>query len=45
MATEPGTRETISIETRTVFSLPYFVARDEGYFEDEGLRVSFVPRD
>lgn len=46
MATEPGTRETISIETSgTVFSLPYFVARDEGYFEDEGLRVAFVQRD
>jgi NitT/TauT family transport system substrate-binding protein len=46
MATEPGTRETISIETSsTVFSLPYFVARDEGYFEDEGLHVSFVARD
>jgi NitT/TauT family transport system substrate-binding protein len=40
------TPESISIETSgTVFSLPYFVARDEGYFTEEGLDVSFVQRD
>lgn len=46
MAAEPGTLFPISIETSgTVFSLPYFVARDEGYFTEEGLDVTFVPRD
>ena len=24
------------------YSLPWFVARDEGYFKDEGLDVEFV---
>ena len=24
------------------YSLPWFVARDEGYFEDEGLDVEFI---
>jgi NitT/TauT family transport system substrate-binding protein len=44
MASE-ATPESISIETSgTVFSLPYFVARDEGYFAEEGLDVSFVQR-
>jgi NitT/TauT family transport system substrate-binding protein len=39
------TPEPISIETSgTVFSLPYFVARDEGYFTEAGLDVSFVQR-
>jgi NitT/TauT family transport system substrate-binding protein len=43
---EQGTLKSISIETSgVVFSLPYFVARDEGYFVEEGLDVSFVPRD
>jgi NitT/TauT family transport system substrate-binding protein len=46
MATEPGTLAPISIETSgTVFSLPYFVARDLGYFAEEGLDVTFVARD
>ena len=26
----------------TVFSLPYYVARDQGYFADEGLDIEFV---
>jgi NitT/TauT family transport system substrate-binding protein len=46
MATEQETLRPISIETSgTVFSLPYFVARDEGYFTEEGLDVTFIPRD
>ena len=46
MAAQPVSPKPISIETSgTVFSLPYFVARDEGYFTDEGLDVAFVPRD
>ncbi|HEY6497220.1 MAG TPA: ABC transporter substrate-binding protein [Trebonia sp.] len=46
MATDPRSLQPISIETSgIVFSLPYFVARDEGYFEEEGLDVKFVPRD
>ncbi|MCW2936450.1 MAG: hypothetical protein JWM19_7412 [Actinomycetia bacterium] len=46
MATEPGAPAPISIETSgTVFSLPYFVARDLGYFAEEGLDVTFVARD
>jgi NitT/TauT family transport system substrate-binding protein len=28
----------------TVFSLPYYVARDEGFFADEGLELEFVKR-
>lgn len=28
----------------TVFTLPYLVARDEGYFADEGLDVQFIRR-
>src|SRR5690349_4584530 len=28
----------------TVFSLPYYVARELGYFEAEGLEVEFVKR-
>ncbi|MEE2040683.1 ABC transporter substrate-binding protein [Nocardiopsis sp. CT-R113] len=27
-----------------VFSLPQLVAKDEGYYEDEGVEVSFVPK-
>ena len=29
----------------TIFSLPYFVANENGYFHDEGLDVELVPRD
>lgn len=28
----------------TVFSLPYYVARDRGYFADEGIEIEFVKR-
>ncbi|MGC5627434.1 ABC transporter substrate-binding protein [Georgenia sp. Z1344] len=36
---------TIKIETHAaVFYLPYFVARDKGYFTDEGLDVELVPK-
>ncbi|MGC5616559.1 ABC transporter substrate-binding protein [Georgenia sp. Z1491] len=36
---------TIKIETHAaVFYLPYFVARDKGYFADEGLDVELVPK-
>ncbi|BAT54984.1 hypothetical protein NOS3756_39590 [Nostoc sp. NIES-3756] len=28
----------------TVFSLPYYVARDQGYFAEEGLDIEFVGR-
>lgn len=36
---------TIKIETHgAVFYLPYFVARDKGYFVDEGLDVDLVPK-
>jgi NitT/TauT family transport system substrate-binding protein len=28
----------------TVFSLPYYVARDEGFFAEEGLELEFVKR-
>jgi NitT/TauT family transport system substrate-binding protein len=46
MSSESGSLQSLSIETSgTVFSLPYFVARDEGYFTEEGLDISFVPRD
>ncbi|HEY4462591.1 MAG TPA: hypothetical protein VGN41_07970 [Streptosporangiaceae bacterium] len=46
MTGQAVTPQPVSIETSgTVFSLPYFVARDRGYFLEEGLEVSFVPRD
>lgn len=36
---------TINIETNgAIFYLPYFVARDNGYFTDEGLDVRLVPK-
>ncbi|MBD2214649.1 ABC transporter substrate-binding protein [Nostoc linckia FACHB-104] len=28
----------------TVFSLPYYVAREQGYFADEGLDIEFIQR-
>jgi NitT/TauT family transport system substrate-binding protein len=35
----------IKIETHgAIFYLPYFVARDKGYFVDEGLDVELVPK-
>jgi NitT/TauT family transport system substrate-binding protein len=37
-------RKTTRIEvSNAVFSLPYYVARDEGYFAAEGLEVELVP--
>ncbi|MBO0703302.1 MAG: ABC transporter substrate-binding protein, partial [Candidatus Dormibacteraeota bacterium] len=38
-------RKVTSEVSGTVFSLPYLVARDEGYFADEGLDIEFVARD
>jgi NitT/TauT family transport system substrate-binding protein len=39
------TMKKVTSETSsTVFSLPYYVARDEGYFAEEGLEMTFVPR-
>jgi NitT/TauT family transport system substrate-binding protein len=41
----PATLKKITTEhSGTVFTLPYLVARDEGYFADEGLEVEFVRR-
>jgi NitT/TauT family transport system substrate-binding protein len=37
-------KKVVSEVSGTVFSLPYYVARDEGYFADEGLELEFVPR-
>jgi len=37
-------KKVVSEISGTVFSLPYYVARDEGYFTEEGLDVSFVKR-
>jgi NitT/TauT family transport system substrate-binding protein len=37
----PVTMELLSL----VFSLPQLVAKDEGYFTDEGLDVNFVPKE
>jgi NitT/TauT family transport system substrate-binding protein len=37
----PVTMELLSL----VFSLPQLVAKDEGYFAEEGLEVSFVPKE
>ena len=35
--------KTVSNEISIVsYSLPWFVARDEGYFEDECLEVEFI---
>lgn len=37
---------TVTMEVLSlVFSLPQLVAKDEGYFADEGLEVSFVPKE
>jgi NitT/TauT family transport system substrate-binding protein len=37
-------KKVVSEVSGTVFSLPYFVARDEGYFAEEGLEVVLVKR-
>jgi NitT/TauT family transport system substrate-binding protein len=37
-------KKVVSEVSGTVFSLPYYVARDEGYFADEGLELTFVKR-
>ncbi len=37
-------KRVVSETSGTVFSLPYFVARDEGLFEEEGIDIVLVPR-
>ncbi|HEX3964872.1 MAG TPA: ABC transporter substrate-binding protein [Frankiaceae bacterium] len=37
-------RKIVSEAGGTVFSLPYYVARDEGFFADEGIDIEFVRR-
>jgi NitT/TauT family transport system substrate-binding protein len=37
-------KRVVSETSGTVFSLPYFVARDEGYFVEEGIDIEFVKR-
>ena len=39
-----GLKHVVSETSGTVFSLPYFVARDEGYFVQEGIDIEFVKR-
>jgi NitT/TauT family transport system substrate-binding protein len=40
------TRPTVTMELLSlVFSLPQLVAKDEGYFDDEGVDVEFVTKD
>lgn len=39
-----ATRKIRSEIGSTVFSLPYLVAQELGYFADEGLEVELVPR-
>lgn len=45
MSNTPGTLKKITNEiSGTVFSLPYYVARDQGYFAEEGLDIEFINR-
>lgn len=37
-------KKVTSETSSTIFSLPYFVARDEGYFTEEGLEMNLVSR-
>ena len=39
----PTTKKITTEASPNIFSLPYLVARDEGYFEAEGVEVEFVP--
>lgn len=38
-------KRVVSEVSSTVFSLPYYAARDEGFFAEEGLEIDFVKRD
>lgn len=38
-------KKIVSETSSPIFSLPYFVARDEGYFAEEGLDVELVRKD
>ena len=35
-------KKVVSETSGTVFSLPWIVAKDEGFFEDEGIDMEFV---
>ena len=35
-------KKVISETSGAVFSLPWFVAKDEGFFKDEGIDMEFV---
>ncbi len=44
MTIAPQLKKITTEHSGTVFTLPYLVARDEGYFTDEGLEVQFIRR-